>query len=226
MLLFSQFTPLLSGPILREVYLRVLQTVRDRLLKFTLELQQVDTNLDSSGKSSSEISTNQVSTLVQDYILEGNTTSQMFTPIFGTPPPFSDVFPDIFVLMPFEDKLKPVYDDHISSVARALDRSCKRSDDFFSAKSIIDDIWAAIYHCKICIADCTGRNPNVFYELGIAHTVGRPTILISQSIDDIPFDIRHRRVIIYDFTPRGMEIFEETLRKTIEGELPSIKVDN
>jgi hypothetical protein len=72
------------------------------------------------------------------------------------------------------------------------------------------------------IADCTGRNPNVFYEIGIAHTVGRKVILISQHADDMPFDLAHIRRIAYEYTPRGMAAFEETLRKTLESELQEI----
>ncbi|MEM9216867.1 MAG: hypothetical protein AAGD25_21270 [Cyanobacteria bacterium P01_F01_bin.150] len=125
------------------------------------------------------------------------------------------------MIMPFRNSLEPIYTDHILKVVDELGLSCERGDDFFSSQSIIDEIWAAIFFSKICIADCTGRNPNVFYELGMAHTVGKSVILITQSIEDIPFDIRHRRSIIYEYTPRGMEKFEKSLRKTLENEFPS-----
>ena len=100
-------------------------------------------------------------------------------------------------------------------------RLLRNCDDFFSSQSIIDEIWAAIYFSKLCIADCTGRNPNVFYEIGMAHTIGRTAVLIAQSIEDIPFDILHRRSIIYEYTPRGMGGFEERLRKTLQNEIQS-----
>lgn len=93
---------------------------------------------------------------------------------------------------------------------------CSRADDFFTTESIIYDIWSAIYKAKIVIADCTNRNTNVFYEIGMAHTLGRQVILISQTIDDIPFDLRHLRAIIYEYTLRGIEKFEIALRKTID----------
>ena len=57
---------------------------------------------------------------------------------------------------------------------------------------------------------------NVFYEIGLAHAIGVPVILITRSSDDVPFDLRQRRYIHYEFTPRGMKAFEEALKKTIE----------
>lgn len=142
------------------------------------------------------------------------------SPIFGTPLAVSQInWPDIFVLMPFTASMKTVYDVHILEAAKKLGLSCKRGDDFFSSQSVIDEIWGAIYHSKVCIADCTGRNPNVFYELGIAHTLGRPCILTAQSLNDIPFDVRHRRVIIYTQTPEGLIEFEQDLERALRNEL-------
>jgi nucleoside 2-deoxyribosyltransferase len=77
------------------------------------------------------------------------------------------------------------------------------------------EVWTAINQADIIIADCTNRNPNVFYEVGIAHAMGKQTILMVQTIDDIPFDLRGLRVIEYRYDPRGMTQFEEALRKTI-----------
>jgi len=103
---------------------------------------------------------------------------------------------DIFMMMPFRDHLNPVYEDHIKKVAGALDFKIRRGDDPFSRHDIMREIWSFIYNSRLVIADCTERNPNVFYELGIAHTLGKPAILITQNIDDVPFDVRNRRVIV------------------------------
>lgn len=139
-------------------------------------------------------------------------------PIFGKPRS-NNLSHEVFVLMPFSPDLRPVYDDHIKLVATDLEFTVARADDdFFGAHAIVSDIWDAIYNSKVVIADCTGRNPNVFYEIGIAHTIGRPTILISQTIEDVPFDLRYLRCIIYEYIPRGMVKFNETLRKTLEVE--------
>lgn len=140
------------------------------------------------------------------------------SPIFGVPWQPS-VKSDVFVIMPFLKELKPVYEDHIRTALKKMNLTVARGDDFFTAKSVMSDIWNAMNACRLVIADCTGRNPNVFYEMGMAHTLGKPVILISQNRDDIPFDIQHIRYLIYEYTPRGMSEFEKTLTATIESEL-------
>jgi hypothetical protein len=139
-------------------------------------------------------------------------------PLFGKPAPYSTKA-DVFVLMPFSPELKPIYTDHIGKVTKGLDLSAARADDFFNTHDIIQDVWQGIATSKLIVADCTGKNPNVFYEIGIAHSVGKPVILISQTLDDIPFDLRHRRVIIYKYTPPGMMEFEKQLTETIRSTL-------
>jgi CHAT domain len=139
-------------------------------------------------------------------------------PLFGLPkvPPKST---DLFVLMPFQEDLKPVYEDHITKVATGLQLTVARADDFFTTQTIINEIWDAICSARIVIADCTDRNPNVFYEIGLAHAIGKPVILIAQDNNDVPFDLKHLRYIHYDYTPRGMRLFEDHLTKTIKAEL-------
>ena len=133
--------------------------------------------------------------------------------MFGDPSPKYSY--DVFVLMPFASELKPVYDSHIRKTVKALNLSVARADDFFSQSAIMDEIWSAIAYAKILIADCTNKNPNVFYEIGLAHAIGKPVILITQNPDDAPFDIRYRRYIQYAYTPPGMEKFENDLSTTI-----------
>lgn len=123
---------------------------------------------------------------------------------------------DILVLMPFAEDMKPVYEDHMKAVASRLEMSISRADDFFTSERIMDEIWTAMLNATLLVADCTGRNPNVFYEIGLAHAIGKATVLITQNADDVPFDLRHRRYIKYVYTPRGMREFEGTLEKTIQ----------
>jgi hypothetical protein len=141
--------------------------------------------------------------------------------IFGDPPTEDSPY-DLFMVMPFAEELKPVFEDHVKKIALELGLQPARADDFFAPGSIIKDVWNGICHAKIIVADCTGRNPNVFYEIGMAHTLDKTTVLISQSVDDIPFDLRHLRVIIYNFSPRGMDKFEQALRKTIQSILDRV----
>lgn len=124
--------------------------------------------------------------------------------------------PDLFTLMPFTSEMKPIFEDHIKRVASELGMKAARADDFFTGGSIMEDVWSAINYAEIIVADCTHRNPNVFYEIGIAHTLGKKSILISQSIDDIPFDLRHLRILIYEYTPRGMAKMEQDLKFAIQ----------
>jgi hypothetical protein len=121
----------------------------------------------------------------------------------------------IFMLMPFALELKPIYDNHIKKIAQKLNLSIARADDFFSNNSIMEEIWSAIAHARVLVADCTNKNPNVFYEIGLAHAISKPVILITQNPDDVPFDLRHRRYIHYSYTPPGMEKFENDLALTI-----------
>ena len=126
---------------------------------------------------------------------------------------------DILVLMPFTDALTALYQDHLKAVAQALQMTIARADDFFTGGQIMTEIWSAIVKANVLIADCTGRNPNVFYEIGLAHALGKPVVLITRSSEDVPFDLRHYRYIQYEFTPRGMKSFEDTLTKTLKSTL-------
>ncbi len=73
----------------------------------------------------------------------------------------------------------------------------RRADDIWENPAIIQDVVSLIDRGRVVVCDCTGRNPNVFYEAGIAHTLGREVILITQAAQDIPFDLRHLRYIPY-----------------------------
>ncbi len=132
-------------------------------------------------------------------------------PAFRTPS--QHLRADVFVLMPFEESLSSVFDDHIKPVCVKLGFTVQRADEIFSSGNVIDDVFSMIFNSKIIIADCTSRNSNVFYEMGIADTIGKRVILITKNRDDIPFDIRHKRFIEYAFTPRGMKEFEFKLKK-------------
>jgi hypothetical protein len=138
------------------------------------------------------------------------------------PPEKKDDWPEVFVLMPFRDELKPVYEGHIKKSIAKLKLRIGRGDEIFGPGPIVNDVWSAIHAARVIVADCTGRNPNVFYEIGLAHAVGRHTILISQSLDDIPFDLRHLRTIQYEYTPPGMKAFEKILIEMIRRACPTV----
>jgi len=80
----------------------------------------------------------------------------------------------------------------------------------------MDDVREAVITARYVIADLTDNNPNVFYELGVCHAIGKNVVLVTQN-PDVPFDVRHIRHIRYDFTPRGMQGFEAALLETLRG---------
>lgn len=93
--------------------------------------------------------------------------------------------------------------------------SCDRADKQLRPGEIIADIIESLVTSDIVIADLSGRNPNVFYELGVRHTVGRNTILIAENMGDIPFDLRGLRTITYSYDPEGMLALRDCLQKAI-----------
>ena len=144
-----------------------------------------------------------------------NGRSLVIEPFFGVSDDYRSDHCDYCMLMPFAEDLLPVYNDHIKPVVSAMSLTIKRADDLFSTHEVMKDVWQLITKSTAVIAECTGRNPNVFYEIGIAHTLGKPVILITQNEDDVPFDLRAISYIKYKYTPPGMKIFEDKLRLTI-----------
>ena len=122
----------------------------------------------------------------------------------------------IFVLMPFAEEHREIYDDVIKPLANEMGLKAIRADEIFGSKAIMEDILKAIAESKIIIADVTNRNPNVFYELGISHTVKDDVIIITQTMSDVPFDLQHLRCIKHSQTLRGSQELKSQLMHTIE----------
>jgi hypothetical protein len=139
-------------------------------------------------------------------------------PLFGIPGALIEKL-DVFVLMPFKADMLPVYEDHIKPTCASMGLTVRRADDFFTAHAVIQDVWQAIVSARLIVAACTDRNPNVFYEIGLAHTLGKPTILLTQNSEDVPFDLRHLRYFTYQLTPRGMREFETKFKETVQNVL-------
>jgi hypothetical protein len=145
---------------------------------------------------------------------------------FGLPDPNPHYATDVFMLIPFENAtLDEVYHDHILKVVHGQNWTITRADDFFTNRTMFHEIWSAINAAKLIIADCTGRNANVFYELGIAQTLGKPNIPIAQDVEDIPSDLKQTRIIEYKPTPRGLEKFESDLLNALQKLMPYPSVD-
>lgn len=129
-----------------------------------------------------------------------------------------------FVLMPFARSFDAVYQTVSEACASPhLLLACNRADDFYNPGYIMEDILMGIAGADFIVADVTGKNPNVFYELGIAHSWkdASSVVIITQSLDDVPFDLRHMRCIVYRDDPGGLR----GLRADIERALSSASQD-
>lgn len=102
----------------------------------------------------------------------------------------------VSVMMPFSAEFRPVYSS-LEKASAAVGLQCLRADDVWKHHAIVQDIVDLIARARVVICDCSGRNPNVFYEVGIAHALGKETVLIAQSESDVPVDLRHLRYIAY-----------------------------
>ena len=143
-------------------------------------------------------------------------------PIFGRPRRLSaEHRMDVFVLMPFKARLEAVYARHMKKMADELGLRMLRADELISPRPFMEKVWDGICAAQLVIADCTDRNPNVFYEIGIAHTVGRKVLLITRSDKDIPSDIKHFDYIHYNYDPEGVEELIGKLRTFLQGHFTS-----
>ena len=102
----------------------------------------------------------------------------------------------VSVMMPMNSDFKKVYRT-IRKAVTDLGLTCRRADDVWQSAAIMQDVVDLIAASRVVIVDCSRQNPNVFYEMGIAHTMGRDVIPITQSDADVPFDISHLRYVRY-----------------------------
>lgn len=105
--------------------------------------------------------------------------------------------------------------DAIQRAGTANGMECGRADNRWEHPAIMQDVVALIDEAAIVVCDCTGRNANVFYEMGIAHSLGKEVIVITQNAADIPFDIAHLRHIRYLGNDQGLEQLEVELSARI-----------
>jgi hypothetical protein len=121
----------------------------------------------------------------------------------------------VSVMMPFNARFNDAY-AVIVEVVSGLGKRCRRADDIWKNDSVIQDVVQLIATSKVVICDLSGKNSNVFYETGIAHTLGKDVILITRSKDDVPFDLRHLRFIDYLNNGEGLKQLGERLRDRLE----------
>ena len=119
-----------------------------------------------------------------------------------------------FVVMPFRPELRYMYlfiKQHIEATFPEV--SCERGDDRILTVPILEKVAGFIKQAHVVIADCSGRNPNVFYELGMAHALDKPVVLITaDEVQDAPTDIRSFEFIRYTEDER---VFAEKLDRAL-----------
>ena len=125
-----------------------------------------------------------------------------FTPEVFKIPEGAVKIDQVSVMMPFSKDFDEVY-AIIKETCQSLGLECKRADEIWKDSAIIQDVFDLIFTSSIIVADLSRRNSNVFYEIGIAHTLGKFVIPIVQNTEDISFDIGHHRVLKYSLEKDG-----------------------
>ena len=121
-----------------------------------------------------------------------------------------------FVLMPFNTNFNQVYSKGIKPAIKKSKLISKRADEIFDVQPVVQDIWEYINKASLIVADLTDRNPNVFYEVGLAHALPKRLIILTQRKEDVPFDLQYIRWIKYDNTEKGRKILSTKLFQTIK----------
>lgn len=126
----------------------------------------------------------------------------------------------VSVMMPFDRDFDRVFRT-IRSAAIEGQWLCQRVDTIWESSVIIEDVVSLIARSSVVVCDFTTRNANVFYETGIAHTLGRPVIPITQSGDDVPFDLKQHRYLQYGTTDVGLGQLQHRLFERLLALMPS-----
>lgn len=161
-----------------------------------------------------------IATLNGEYISteikESDTIRQItFTPSVFKIPSKSINKKLVSVMMPFSPAYRGTY-DAVKRVTDHMKLECLRADDIWKNTTFIQDIFELIYCANIIIVDFSERNPNVMYETGIAHALGKIVIPITQSISDIPSDLNHHRALKYLPNEEGYRKLSNELYKRIK----------
>ena len=124
--------------------------------------------------------------------------------------------PEAFVLMEFSPEFDPIYEDVIRPTADKVGYNCRRADDVKRPGIILNDIYDDIARATVVVAEITTANPNVYYEVGVAHALGIKTILLAQEGTKPPFDIGPHRIIFYSDRIRGSRQLQAELAQHLE----------
>lgn len=124
-----------------------------------------------------------------------------------------------FVIMPFSSVFEAEYRDIIRPAVEDAGLTCIRADEIYSKPQVILDIWKSLRSARIAIAELSGRNTNVFYEVGIAHALGKPVIIITRNQEDVPFDLKALRYLYYDIND---PFWGDSLKKSLTSMIQNV----
>ena len=127
-------------------------------------------------------------------------------PEIGGGPKSREFLDTCFVLMPFGDWFDVYFSQIYAQGCKDAGLEPIRADGLFTTGSVMEQIWEQIKRSKVLLAELSGKNPNVFYELGLAHALRKPVVFVTASLDDVPFDLRHLRVVVYDVRNPGWDL--------------------
>ena len=102
-----------------------------------------------------------------------------------------------FVMMPIGPEADSVYRRLIEPTVARYGLVSLRADEISALGSSTEQIRVAIQQSRLCIADVSGRNPNVLYEVSMARTLGKPIVLLAQDTTDVPSDLRSTPCVVY-----------------------------
>lgn len=111
---------------------------------------------------------------------------------------FGGISNTCFVVMLFHSLFESEYERVIRPAIEESGLECVRGDEIYTEQAIVQDIWKSIRNARVIVAELSGRNPNVMYETGLAHAIGKPIIMLTRDQQDVPFDLRSLRYIYYD----------------------------
>jgi len=121
-----------------------------------------------------------------------------------------------FVIMPFDVEFNSIYEQLIKPSLEDAGYEVARADSITDQQNILRDIVEGLASADLVVADLTTNNANVFYELGLCHGLRIPTILLSQSMDEVPFDLRSYRVQVYETRFDQIHKLKQSLKEIAE----------
>lgn len=121
----------------------------------------------------------------------------------------------VAVMMPFGPEFNGVHAAIVQAATQA-GLKCKRADNIWEEHILIQDVVNLISRARIVVCDLTTRNPNVFYEMGIAHSLGKDVVMITQSGADVPFDVRAHRYLSYLANQQGLDEMSKALQQRLQ----------